>query len=250
MLAKDILEAARFNLSDIDKQRWTDKRLLILLNNALTDITKNTILITEKLYVGIYNLVADYDLASQIFKIDRIEYLNTPLPKYSYDQMDAKNANWQTDTGHRPTAFVYDKQNQGQFRLYPIIDSIEANPHITFSSNFGIITDISYSDFEPFSTDTYGDLGPFVDTGYLVVYYTPRIANVVDINTDLPIPETMKEPISRYISGYALRDNTDAQNRVVGLEDIQLYEKAIGEYRIIKSESFGNNIYEVEYRGI
>jgi len=250
MLAKDILEAARFNLSDTDKQRWTDKRLLILLNNALTDITKNTILLTKKLYVGIYNLVADYDLSSQIFKIDRIEYLNTPLLKYTYDQMDAKNINWQTDTGTKPTAFVYDKQNQGQFRLYPIIDSIEANPHITFSSSFGIITDISYSDFEPFSTDTFGDLGSFEDTGYLVIFYTPRITAITDINTDIDIPEAMVEPISRYISGYALRDNTDTQNRTVGLEDIQLYEKAIEEYRVVKSESFGNTNYEVEYRSI
>ena len=247
MLAKDILKSARYMLSDTGMNRWTDERLLSLLNDGLRDIAKTTILFTRNVFLGISNEVVDYDLSSTVIKIHRIEWLGEPLPFYSFEEMDKKyGKGWQSVTGTEPLAIVYNLQNSGCFKIYPIVSNAQ-NDHMVFSQTYGIITYITYSDIEFLLEDDFGDLGELEETGYLKIFYTRKHPKVTDVNTEIELDDLTLEPLAHYIAGRALRDNTDVQNRTVGNEEINFYMKALEEYSIEKAGSFGQTKYEVPY---
>ncbi len=247
MFAKDILKNARYILSDTASTRWTDERLVSLINDGLSDIAKTTILFTRNVFLGISNGVVDYDLSATVVKIHRVEWLGKPLPMYSFEEMDKMYGHlWQIDTGTEPKAIVYNKQNRAQFKIYPIVSNAQ-NDHMVFTQTYGIITYITYSDYEFLLEDTFGDLGELSETGYLKIYYTRKHPKVVDINDEIELDELALEPLGHYVAGRALRDNADVQNRTIGNEEINFYMKSLEDYSLEKAGSFGQTKYEVPY---
>jgi len=246
MLAKEIIDEARLILSDVDSDRWSDARLISLLNNCLKDLSKNTILFTNTGYAAIVDQVVDYDLALTTVKIHRIEYNDEPLKMLTFEEMDKKKYQWQLDTGDKPTAIIYNKQNQGQFKIYPIVSNAQ-DGNIVFSQSYGIVTAITYSDLEILFSDILGDLGSYVDTGTLKIFYTRKHVKITDINDVVNLDDLILSTIAHYIAGHALRDNGDVQNRIVGNEELQMYKDDIIEYSAEKAKNFGNKIYEVGY---
>jgi len=246
MLAKEILEEARQTLSDTGVDRWTDARLISLLNNCLKDLAKNTILFTNTGYAAIVDQVVDFDLSSTVVKIHRIEYDNEPLPFYTFEEMDKKKYNWQLDTGDKPTAIIYNKQNQGQFKIYPIVENAQ-DDNIVFDQPYGVITAIEYSDLEILFSDTLGDLGSYVDSGTLKIFYTRKHTKITDINDTVELDDLILNTIGHYIAGNALRDNVDVQNRTLGNEELGMYKTDIEEYSAEKAKNFGPQVYETGY---
>lgn len=250
MLAKDIIKSARYILSDTPSTRWTDGRLLALINDGLADIAKTTILFTSVVYAAISDLVTDYDLSSIMIKLHRAEYLGIPLDMFTFEEMDRKCPGWQLHKGNKPKAIIYNHQNQGNFKLYPAVENAE-NSNIIFSQAYGIITNISYSEIEVLTVDQFGDLGSFVDTGYLKIFYTRRHPQVIDINATIEINSLALEPLAHYVAGRALRDNVDVQNRTVGNEELAFYAKSLEDYSNEKAENFSKaTIYQTEYRPV
>ena len=105
MLVKEILDEARLTLSDTDVSRWSDNRLIALLNNCLKDLSKKTILFTNVGYAAIVDQVVDYDLSSTVVKIHRIEFDNEPLDFMTFEQMDVKYNKWQIETDKARSRF-------------------------------------------------------------------------------------------------------------------------------------------------
>ena len=123
MIAQDILTKVRYSLSDTDVDRWSDERLLSLLNDAIIDVAKNTTLFIETYIYTVANLLVDIDLTETALKIVRAEYLDEALPFYSFEEMDKKDKDWQTVTGDKVEALVYDKQRNGLLKQYPIVEN-------------------------------------------------------------------------------------------------------------------------------
>jgi len=92
MIVKDLLHKTRHTLSDLTANRWSDERLLILLNEGLNDIAKNTILFVKTGYISLASQQTEYDLSSFATKILRIEYLDEPLAYFSHSEMDKKDS--------------------------------------------------------------------------------------------------------------------------------------------------------------
>lgn len=244
--AKEILNIARYSLSDTAKERWSDERLLILLNDGLLDIAKNTTLFVENMFYEVPNLIVDIDLSSTVLKVVRAEYLDEPLPFFSFDEMDKKSRTWQLDKGEEVEALVYDKQKNGLLKQYPIVENAQ-NSHIVYSGDYGIITKITTSDIEPNVTGTLGDLAGVPDTAMIKFYYIRRHAKVTDINTELNIDEMVEQPLVRYIVAMAFRDNQDAQNRQLSVEELQLYSAMISNYSLAKEQNYVRVGYSVAY---
>lgn len=274
MLAKDILKSARYILSDTAATRWTDERLLALINDGLADIAKTTILFIDVIFLSIVDLVVDYDLGDKIIKIHRVEYLDKPIVMRTFEEMDATpfnnqsirrshssstsfssdfssdinhNTRWQFEKGPKPLAIIYNKHNQGQFKLYPIVKNAN-NPNIIFTQLFGIITAISYSDVQFIVEDLFGDLGELEKLTVLKIYYTRKHPKIIDINDKIELDDLTLEPLAHYVAGRALRDNADVQNRAMGNEELQFYMKSLEDYSIEKSKSFGTRVHEAMYR--
>lgn len=249
MLASDILLKARYTLSDTSKDRWTDARLLSLLNDAIIDTAKNTTLFVENVLYVVNDLVVDIDLSTTVLKLIRAEYLDEPLPLYSFDEMDQKyGKSWQLETGDKVKAIVYDKQKNGLFKLYPVVSNA-INDNIIYNSPYGIITAISYSDIEPTLIGNYGDIGDIPPEGLIKFYYIRRHAKITALTDTLYIDELLDNPFAHYIAGMAFRDNQDTQNRALGTEELKLYYQMVDEYSIQKMEMFVRpTVHEVRYR--
>lgn len=235
-LAKAVLRSARYKLSDTDSQRFTVARLLELLNNALKDLSLKTNLLRKTIFVGISDQVVDYDLSSFAFRIHRVEYLDEKVELKSFAEMDAKDKSWQLRRGDKPLAIVLDEQKQANFKLYPIISNAE-NTHVNYTSFFGIVTYITYSDILPVLAEGYGDMSDLGPAAYLKVYYTGKHVDITDVNTELEMDQMCLEPLGHYVAGHALRDNADTQNRNMGNENLQFYYKLVDEHSAEKAQN-------------
>ena len=65
---------------------------------------------------------------------------------------------------------------------------------------------------------------------------------------ELGIDDLVETPLMHYITGQALRDNQDVQNRSLGNEELQLYYNMVEEYNIQKSQLFVRTTREARYR--
>lgn len=245
--AKDILNRARYTLSDSAKTRWTDERLLSLLNDAILDIAKSTSLFIETTFYTVQNNVVDIDLSSIAVKIVRAEYLDEPLPIYSFEEMDKKDKLWQLEIGTEVKAIIFSKQKNGLVKQYPIVENAQ-NDLITYSGAYGIATKITYSDIAPIVTETFGDLDGIPDEAIIKFYYVRRHSDITDINAELDIDELVKQPLVHYVTGMALRDNQDTQNRQMSIEELTLYSTMLEVYSIEKMQGFVRTTHEVPYR--
>lgn len=252
MKAGEIITKARFTLSDTDGSRWTDARLLSLLNDALLDVALTTRLYNANGIIKVQSNIATYDVSPFAVKVERVEHLGKPLEKASFEEMDTMfGENWQDEVDETPTHIVYDLKRAGEFRLYPT-PTEGANDLVSASSSYGIVTALHYEDIQLQIADTYGDInGPNL-AEYLKLYFisTPQELISVDDELDKVIDRTMLSSLSHYVSGAALRDNMDAQNRQVGNEELSFYEGK--KQRLVEQKMKGDvkRVRVTGYRGM
>lgn len=163
----EILTRARDTLADPNKERWTDERLIRLIDEAQKDICRRAKLLREKSEQGIYPNQGVYKLPSDLLLLDRILFDGEVLPFKSHLELDAKIAKWEEDTG-TPECVVYDKQNRRSIKLYPIPipskDTVYTFEHPAYyipkeciTDDFGVITSLTAVTCEGVELD--GDYG-------------------------------------------------------------------------------------------
>jgi hypothetical protein len=247
MLASAILTDARYTLSDTNKKRWTDARLLSLLYQGIVEAAQKTTLFQEELYITLTNGLSTIDLSDRALVVYRVEYLDEPVEFKSYEEMDKSSSTWQKVIGPKLLKVVYDKSNRGVLKLYPTIEN-SVNTNIEYSSPFGIVTGLTYTEITLDITTDFGDLSSVDPTGYVKVFYRKKPAVISDITTELEVDDVLHEPLTHYVIGMALRDNTDAQNRAMGKEEIALFYEQIDQFSIAKSKNFARADNIVEYK--
>jgi hypothetical protein len=249
MFAKDVIKSARFILSDTDNQRWTDERLLALVNDGLIDIAKNTILFIDTMFVELVNDLTSYDLSDKAIKIVRVEYEDKELTLTTHKELDKKVPNWPQMEGTKLKAYVLDNQKEACFKLYPkLVNSKYSN--VDFGGSFGIITDISYSELQINAATNLGDLGAIEADGFIKVYYVRKQPKVTQLTDVLYVSNVAEEPLAHYVAGRALRDNQDTQNRAIGNEELTLYKQQLDAYSIEKAKNFSYGSFTVAYNPI
>ena len=149
-----ILVRVRDSLSDPNGDRWSDDRLLRLLDDAQRDIAIKAKLIRKFRTIPLVQGQALYDLHSEVYALQRVTYGSEVLPLKTRDYMDRHvDSDWETDTGS-PEYIIYDKTNLGQIQVYPIPDSslgggaYEFTAGLSrewngadFSSHYGVVAD-------------------------------------------------------------------------------------------------------------
>ena len=247
MLAKDVIKSARYVLSDSDAQRWTDERLLALLNDGLADIAKTTILFIDTVFVELVNDQTDYDLSSFAVKIIRIEYEDKPLALTSFSEMDKKFPLWQQTEGDKLKAYLLDKQREANIKVYPKLKNTNL-ANVDFGGSYGLITGVTYSELQLNVSSVFGDLGAVAEDGFIKVFYVRKHERVTDLLDELYVSSVAEEPLAHYVAGRALRDNQDTQNRTLGNEEINLYKQQLSEYTMEKAKNFSQAQFSVPYR--
>ena len=271
MQASVILGKARYTLSDTGSSpRWTDTRLLSLLNDALLDLALTTRLFLTSGYIRLENSVTNYDISDSAISIERVEYSDEPLPLLSMREMDnyIRNINttrarvdsyysqggylqyntqqiydWQSNTG-RPEAIIYDKNKAGQITVYPIPEDIPNTTTVDESTLSGMITDITVDSvdiaIEPPGMFAYGAMSVEPRDNFLEVFYIkkPTVLTAPTNDIDSEVDTTVAMILHHYVAGHALRDNMDTQDRKTGAEELGLY--AAGKMDLVKEQMSGH----------
>lgn len=234
---EDILTRARNTLSDHDKTRWSDARLISLVDEAQKDICRHGKILRGRLILTYFAGQSIYNLPEEVTTVDKVLLNGRKIPMISHDDLDSYDPEWETRVGDVQYC-VYDKRNRTYIRLWPAtvdnLDDIDGTviPNSDYgftvsidgyvsNQDYGLITDIEYYDESVENT--------------IVVYYLKKPADVTDSYRILSVDDTYDNAIKYYVVGKALRDDIDAQNRAAGAEELAFYDRELRE--IIKDDS-------------
>lgn len=236
-----ILKRVRYSLADPEGDRWSDDRLLALIDEVQVDIAVKNNLLRTKVDKFIVSNVNEYKLPDDAVNITRIvDVEGTRIRIRSHAQMDEIDPLWEVTKGNTIEYIVFDKQNPGQFKVYPIpvkdsgeepflVDTNGVTADITgdtLTTPFGIVVDIiTSSSLTTTFNSIYGivtDMSSRVNS--LIVYYNKRPVDIDTAASFLEINEIYDKAIKHYVVGMAWRDDKDTQNRQMGIEELVFYK--------------------------
>lgn len=194
MRIANILKNARYSLADPAKERYSDERLLALLDEAHKDFAKETKLLKAELEIPIFAGQVLYSLPDDVYQILRCSCDNLVLPMTSFDEMDqfakrqwtqqtgycgvSNDPNysllydtlgfaWENVTGTTIDAVIIDKRKVNEIRIWPIQTenaySFEAGgpQEYTGQELLGVVTSVDGYTI----TNTFGEVASFVGPG-------------------------------------------------------------------------------------
>ncbi|EGP7953235.1 hypothetical protein I0O82_001223 [Campylobacter jejuni] len=178
----DIISAARYSLADPDGDRWSDSRLLQLINDAQKTIAKRGRLLRNSITFDIELGKSEVNLPNDFQALDTALYADKLLNLIDTFTLDNNASKWYDKVG-TPRYVVTDMNNKGVIKLYPKPD-ISDNLLITFIHANGkdysysnIIEDIKVID-KLLSSEGLNNLGfyGFIDYDSLPNYGVPLLA--------------------------------------------------------------------------
>lgn len=177
---QEILTRARDTLSDPNAERYTDERLLRLVDDAQKTIALQANLLRKKANIPLIEGQAEYDLPSDCRLITRVlRDSETPLELIGHENADRLYGDaWETEVGE-VQSIIFDKLNNGIIKTYPIpgqigsatwspiaADAAVWNP-VSFNQTNGIMVDSGYV------RDTFNsDYGVVADIDYVSPFFT------------------------------------------------------------------------------
>jgi hypothetical protein len=182
---ESILTRARDTLADPTAERWSDARLLRLLDEGQKDLAKQTKILKGQFNIVVQIGVFEYTLPDNLWLITRATFTDYSIPLISYDQMDedarkdrsydqysgsqsisyssfmtdrVTSSTWQLDEGSSIAALIYDNRNLNSIRMYPVPNAGIADANYNFinantvefagDEMLGIVTDITDYTFD------------------------------------------------------------------------------------------------------
>lgn len=178
----DILVRVRDSLADAGKQRWSDERLIRLIDEAQKDIARHSKLLKGQAEFSLSVGEAFYALPDDLWLLQRATFNDCEIPLTSYDQLDEQgrkevvndrdynaferhrgyNVNygdnygrvcWELTTASRIEYLVYDNRDLSEIRVYPIPDENIAESTYTFQ-NAGFLDPVIYEANSPYGVLT------------------------------------------------------------------------------------------------
>jgi hypothetical protein len=273
----DILTKARDTLADPSGVRWTDARLLRLLDDGQKQINLTARLLRATVSFQLSPAVAVYDLPTDCYALLRISNKqDKQLPFVSHEEMDrryghngllASGEAWDTATGTDIETIIYNKLIPGTFRVYPIPTGTESsfdleNPDhaadpifgllvvasgYTTDSSYGLLADIdgvdadenAYVSEDPDLDPLYGITIAFDDNPQdLNIVYLKTPTAITSLSSELEISDIWDIALKHYVAGMALRDDKDTQNRSFASEELMLYNNNVRQAMKLSSTDY------------
>jgi hypothetical protein len=233
---EDILARSRITLSDVNKDRYSDANLLVVLDEAQKDFCEATKVLKESKYSLLSVGVSTITLPEDCWMITRAVYKNSKLPLLSYADVDfiLGNSNieldfgltqgWESDVGS-PRAIIYDKNNLGTVRLYPIPDDSILEDDFTIDT-YGVVADLTYFGV---LTEFSGPLGVATglegDNKLIKIYYVRMPDDVTELTDTLNTHKMFDKALKYYIVGQTFLNDLDAGWQAKGLQQLQFYDR-------------------------
>lgn len=276
MSISSILSLVRDRLADPQEQRWSNDRLLRLLDSAQKDFARQTECFKGTAEIPLEVNRAVYPLPADCWKITRAHYADKNIPLYSYEHMDSLDSSWYVRTGSMIQAVVFDKRNEGEVRFYPMMDEsilsnvytfenlddtdyageslgvVTAIDNFTFTSPFGVVTDMFSVDIG--QTEFSSTLGIVTDIaeadGNVTIFYIRDPKTITTPSDTLEIGLRWETAMENYIVGNCFLDDLDTQYQARGATALQLYDRELQiAKRAFSRDSTRSNQYQTDYNG-
>lgn len=266
----DIITRARDTLADPKKERWSDDRLLRLLDEAQKDFARQTSLLKGYVNIMLEPYNAEYTLPIDCWRVTRAHYAGCLLPPLSFEAIDQQDLAWYTRKGDSLIALVFDQRNENIIRCYPIpteaaiqSDSYTFTPasrfgvvtslsDYTLDSHYGVVTSLQDSAIaqEIFSSP-YGVVTSISETeGALEIFYIRDPKTIADLADELEVSSRWDIALKHYIVGHAFLDDLDTAYQQRGSTSLALYDRELNlAQRTARSDSTAMQQYETSYDG-
>jgi len=118
----NIIKKARITLNDTneDLYRWSNERLMSLLNEAQNDMCRNIPMIVNRASINTVDGQEEYKLPYGSIKLITAFSDKIPLQLVSYDEIERSYPEWETDSADSYTAIIVNALSQRVIRPYPI----------------------------------------------------------------------------------------------------------------------------------
>ena len=281
----DILTRVRDSLSDEDASRWSNGRLLRLIDEAQKKIATKAQLLRRTCQISVVASTNEYQLPSDAFLITRVVNADgASLPIISHANMDngitiednyhshtpqslvarKTGIDWESDVGSEVEAIIFDNQNPGWFKTYPIIDIVDGGETfitddygvaVTIESDqmltdYGVVVDTTTNGLltQQFNS-VYGlvtDMSSVEET--LKVYYRARPTEITATTDELEIDEKWDAAIKHYVVGMAFHDDQDTLNRQKSADELDAYKGEFEEAkRISAKDNVSRSVHRTDY---
>lgn len=129
---QDIVNEARITLNDVDKQRWADKRLLKLLDDAQQEICREVHLISQTVTINTSSGQAEYKLPRDCIKVLTVRSGGRSVATASMEELDRDNPEWEDVVSNQYTHLVVNNLTQLTIRPFPLMspDYVGVNTQI------------------------------------------------------------------------------------------------------------------------
>jgi len=253
----NILTRVRDTLSDPERERWTNARLLRLADEAHQLIAARTNMLQLTATLALTSGKTLLTLPADVNKVTRIlNEQDRVLPVYSHAQADkVLGVNWQLRVGSPAQAIIFDKSKPNELIIFPVPDLPPANPIqvATLNSLYGVTVAGGLQSRFDLLASPYGVVTGVTTftSGEITLYYTKIPATLVNTTDLLETSPVYDTAIKFYIAGMALRDDKDSQNRALGAEELQFFNLELNEARKNSSMSFvaHESQYDTPYVG-
>lgn len=248
MTAYSLIEKARRRLGDIKSNRWTDQRLLDIVNEGQADICRNTGIYRKEAYVELANYETRYILPDDCLKIKRLEFRGVPIPVVSREDID----NGKSPSGLFLT--IKDSISMGLIDIYPAITTLThasltlqgevADDTFSFNSLFGVVTDMD----DPYILDSV--YGAITDVSHAVDPTLPETVwgELTRSPAHPPVVTTFSPDVYGVTTDIEFTFSTDP--KLFGfISDSDVY-KVVGKYGLITSIAPIENTLRVFYEAV
>ena len=267
---EDILTRVRDTVGDLSATRWSNESLLRRLNEGQYDIAKKAEIFKTSVSLQIVKGKHLYTMPDDFIKLKGALYAQAPLPIYTAQQMERlAGSKWRMHTTlEAPTMLVTDRQDAKTLRVYPrpFIDDLydlytfTPDPYgledtltdYTFDTNVGLVGSIFDINLLDVNVDLFGVISDSLEGDFLSVEYVRRPLKAASILEDPEVPDAFDTALVRYVTGTALRDDIDTQNRAMGNEELILYQTELADIEDVSKQSNTSIAYNnsTENRGM
>lgn len=161
---------------------------------------------------------------------------------------------------------IYDFDKERELRVYPrpfnddlqdawVFDSsfgaTDTVSDATMDDVFGVLNDVFDTAKASKNIDTFGVVADSADIVALTVHYTKAPPAVTSTSDELSISSIYDDTLQYWVTGKALRNDLDVQNRMFGAEELQLYQRDL---EIVIARAMADNVtsqhHQSLYRGM
>jgi hypothetical protein len=247
MTVQTLINKIRIKVGDTQSRKWTDSHIINIINEGLEDLSKFANISTGNDTILITPYQREFTVSDTNFtNLRRARLDGRDIDILPFEKFDS-TIGWEKEVGPNLKKLIYNKDNQGTYTLYPLLDETSLDfeglntnegilidvPNVTSDEVYGLITGFELEDivtpenvYDEVETETYNPITHVSDifASLEITYYrTPD--SVTAVEDSMTVADNFSNTIMWYVSGMLLLEDSNSANVSKGSLYIQKYNQ-------------------------